>query len=1003
MRFFTLILLFLSCSIYAQQSVRLQREEQLKDDIRSAWQQGQYRAVLSMVRASSTGGRLSEPIAFMDACASARLKTSDAEKKLMDYMDGYPFASGVNLARYELGVLFYQQKKYPDAALSFSAVDFSALEKNLRQTGLFYWGYSLFSQKKLQEARVQFDQLKLTDGEFAPASNYYSGFASFTEGNFEATLQDFRRIQQQDSYAKVVPYLIASCLYRLGRNDELMTYAASIEKAEDIQYADEIQLLVAEASYAKGQYGTAIQGYNQYLKTKRSADKGVLFRAGLAHFQVSKFTEAAGYLKQIASDKDTTGVYAAYHLGLSYLKTAQKPFALSAFQTCIRSSFATGDLLTESNYQEAKLLYDLGRPDEAIDRMEAFVASNPSSSSSGELGELLSGAYVNANHYHKAITHIESLKVRTPAANRAYQKAALYYGFEFYNKGLLDEAMSYFKKSMDFPLDETLMFEAAVWSGEVLSSQAKWEESYAYYEKVVSASARALPEQTLRARYGLAYARFNAQDYERALINFREFLAKAPKTDSRFSDAQIRLGDCYYVSKSYQLAYDQYRRAADSGRSGADYALMQAGVMLGILHKNPEGIQVLEDMIKRYPQSVYWDEALFQKAQLEFEESRYQQSASGYALLITRKPASRFVPYAYVRRAAAQFNLKDYDKSAANYITVLQEYPGHPAAQDILLPLQESLNLAGRGDEFSGLLAQFKSKNPSAAGLENVEFESARNLYLNQDYARAIASLTSYIQSYPESTRLTEAKFLRAECYYRQKDSGNALSGYYEIVGEEKFLNAARVQSRIAELESKGSNWEKSVEAFRGLIRLSASPKDTYTAWAGLMDGYFLLGKYDSAMVYSEKILADAGTSTLLQHRASLMTGRVYHALGDFEKAKDGYIMTINEAQDEYGAQAKYYLAEIHFEQKNYKQCYETVLSLNRDYAPHTEWVGKGFLLLAESFVATGEIFQAKATLQSLEKFPLPFVREEALRRLEKINAEELKIKTEPTDSTDHD
>lgn len=1003
MRIFTLLLVLVTCFTFAQQSERLQRKEQLMDDVRSAWLKGQYRAVLSMVKDAASIGAVSEPLAFMDACASARLLTNDAEKKLLGYIDDYGFASGANLARFELGVLFYQQKKYPDAAIIFSEVEFSSLEKNLRHTGLFYWGYSLFSQKKLSEARVQFDQLKLTDGEFAPAASYYSGFASFTEGNFETALQDFRRIQQQDSYANVVPYLIANCLHRLEKNDELIDYVTTLEKSEEIQYADEIQLLVAEATYSKGQYPRAVEGYTQYFKSRRSADRGVLFRAGAAHFQVSKFNEAAGYFKQIASDKDTTGVYAAYQLGLSYLKTGQKPFALSAFQTCIRSSFASETLLTESKYQEAKLLYDLARPDEAIDRMESFVRLYPSNPYSIELGELLSGAYVNANHYHKAIDHIESLSVRTPATDRAYQKATLFFGFEFYNKNDLEQALEYFKKSMDFPLDESLLFEASVWSGEALAAQAKWEQAYPLYEKVVSATARALPEQVLRARYGLGYARYNAQDYERALINFREFLAKAPKTDSRVSDAQVRLGDCYYVSKSYQLAYDQYRKAADSGRGGADYALMQSGVMLGILHKNLDGIQVLKEMLTRYPQSVYWDEGLFHKAQLEFEESKYQEAAEGYSQLITRKPASRFAPYAYVRRAAAQFNLKEYGKSATDYIKVLQEYPESPAAQDILLPLQEALNLAGRGDEFTGLLAQLKSKNPGAAGLETVEFESARNLYLNQEYARAITTLNSYIQSYPESPKLTEAKFLRAESWYRQKNFSNALSGYYEISSDDKFSNASRVQSRIAELESKGSNWDKAVEAFRNLIRVSVSPKDTYTAWAGLMDGYYLLGNYDSAMLYSDKILSESGSSSLLQHRASLMTGRIYQAQGDFEKAKDGYIMTINEAQDEYGAQAKYHLAEIHFQQKNYKQCYETVLSLNRDYAPHAEWVGRGFLLLAESFVATGEIFQAKATLQSLEKFPLAFIREEAFRRLEKITAEELKVRTEPGDSTDHD
>jgi TolA-binding protein len=133
------------------------------------------------------------------------------------------------------------------------------------------------------------------------------------------------------------------------------------------------------------------------------------------------------------------------------------------------------------------------------------------------------------------------------------------------------------------------------------------------------------------------------------------------------------------------------------------------------------------------------------------------------------------------------------------------------------------------------------------------------------------------------------------------------------------------------------------------------------------------------------------------------MSGKVYQSQGDFERAMDQFITTINEAQDEYGAEAKYRLAEIYFNQKNHRQCYETILSLNRDYSPHTEWVGKGFLLLSESFIATGETFQARATLQSLDKFPLESVREQAKRRLALMDAEEKRSQTIPTDSTDHE
>jgi TolA-binding protein len=123
-------------------------------------------------------------------------------------------------------------------------------------------------------------------------------------------------------------------------------------------------------------------------------------------------------------------------------------------------------------------------------------------------------------------------------------------------------------------------------------------------------------------------------------------------------------------------------------------------------------------------------------------------------------------------------------------------------------------------------------------------------------------------------------------------------------------------------------------------------------------------------------------------------------ARGDFETAKDEFLNTLNAARDEYGAEAKYLLAQIFFQQKDHKACYETLISLNDDFKAYQEWVGKSYLLLADNFTAMDDVFQAKATLQSLiDHFPLQHVKDEAKR---KLNALE-QLETEKQKQTDAD
>src|SRR5690606_8173692 len=101
-------------------------------------------------------------------------------------------------------------------------------------------------------------------------------------------------------------------------------------------------------------------------------------------------------------------------------------------------------------------------------------------------------------------------------------------------------------------------------------------------------------------------------------------------------------------------------------------------------------------------------------------------------------------------------------------------------------------------------------------------------------------------------------------------------------------------------------------------------------------------------------------------------------------------------ARDEHGAEAKYLLGKVLYETGAYKQSYETLIALKNDFPAYEEWVGKGFLLLADNFVAMGDIFQAKATLKSLiDNFPLSSVKEAAKAKLKAIEEADLQQQSE--------
>lgn len=990
------VLFFTAFDVAAQQQLSQTTSERLFSKGKELVDHANYGAARKVFTeflsiAPSNDPRRSEAEYYV-AFSALNLNHADGEKLIDDFIESNPATPKASTAYYDLAVFFYGEKNYNKAIHYFKKVDFPALTNDQQSQGHFAWGYSLFNQKQLDEALIQFNFVKNQYNAYSPAASYYAGFIEYSEGNYAEALADLKRAEKNPSYASIVPYLIANVYYRQRKYDELIQYASTLKNRTDVQNQDDIAMLVAESYYFKGDYKNAAEQYEQYfINNTKQQESTLLFHAGHAYYSLDQPDKAVEYLKRSAAASDSVSHYASYYLGILYIKDGDRLYALNSFAHASKSKDKS--LAEEASFQHAKVAFDEGKFELAVSELEKFLKEFPASRHQVEVKELLAQGYVNGSNFNKAIEYIESLPRRNPATDKAYQKAAYLKGVELFNKEEYAQAVVYFKKSLQYPLDKTYAAQAAFWCGEAYSVGRKYEDAVGYYLQVIGLGNAAPEEILLKTRYGLGYAYYNIQEYERALFNFKEFVNKTDRNDPNHTDALIRLADCYYVAKSYEDALTYYTRANTIGSPDNDYILLQTGVVNGVLRKYEEARKKLTALITSYPKSQYRDDALFQRAQFEIEQGRYDAAVEGFSQLINETSASPYTPYAYLRRAASYFNLKQHERTISDYTFVVKHYPAHPAAQQALLPLQEALNTAGRSAEFENILTSFKQANPTHQGLENIEYETAKNFYFNQQYQKAISGLNAFIASYPQSARLPEAKYYLAESHYRIQEYDKALAVYKELSGDPSFALGGKVIARIAEIDFKLGRYQDAVASFKKLEKIASSKRDLFNAWSGLMESFFLLNKYDSVNTYANLILEKGNVNVSAQNKASLYLGKAAMEKGDYETAKDEFLVTLNTARDEYGAEAKYLLGKIFYLTKDYKQCYETLIGLDDDFAAYEEWVGKAFLLLADNFVAMGDIFQAKATLQSLiDGFPLEHIKNEAsakLRMIEKTQMEQ--------------
>jgi TolA-binding protein len=947
------------------------------------------------IRATSNAVHAQEARYYVAFCA-LNLYHADGEKLVENFIRENEHHPKAVLAYYELGLFYYRDKKYNKAVEYFAKVEMSALTEEQRAEARFKWGYSYFNLRKWDEALEQFNVLKRQPHTYAASASYYAGHISYEKGDYNTALADFRKAGESETYAAAAPFLVASSLYKLKRYDELLSYLDSqLDKGKRLNNETDMRLLAGEAWFRKGEYAKAASYYDAYLQGmgKVSPPRDVLYRIGYTQYAVGNDAKAVESFKQVASDKDTIGVQASYYMGVAYTRQNNKVYALTAFDVARKNKFDT-QIKEEGSFLYGKVALDMGKSSDAITSLQQYTRDYPNGRSYAEANDLLSEAFLTSNDYDKAIAHIETLPRRTANVERAYQKATYLKGADLFNKGLYKESVAYFEKSLASPMDQEYADMARFWMAEAYSYGKLYDQAIDHYLRLVGSASARNSDIGLKARYGLGYAYFNAKTYDKALVHFREYVNQTEKArdQQNYADALLRLADCYYVTKQYSLALDTYRKASRVNKVDNDYAHLQQGVVAAIQGNAPEARTEFDFVIKNFPNSRYFDEALYQRGLLDFETGNYEGAVTGFTNLLTKVPNSGFAPYAYMRRASSYYNLKNYDRTIADYKAVLDKFPSHPISGDALLPLQEVLVMQNRASEFDAYLTKVRAANPEAKGLENVEFEAAKNMYFNQEYTKTIQAYQVYLANYPNSPKADEAKFYIAESYFRLKDNANALRFYLDLLPRSTAPQTSRIAQRVAEVEFAEGRYDRAIAYFHSLVRNAQNKREEYNGWSGLMESHYLLGVYDSAAHFSRVILEKGNINMGAQNRATLYLGKSYFAQGNFEAAKDEFLLTLNTAKDVNGAEAQYLLGVMLADEQQFRQSNEALIELTKSFATYHEWVGKAYLRMADNFVALGDTFQAKGTLKSVaEGFPLDHVRKAAAAKLAEIEVAEKK------------
>lgn len=461
--------------------------------------------------------------------------------------------------------------------------------------------------------------------------------------------------------------------------------------------------------------------------------------------------------------------------------------------------------------------------------------------------------------------------------------------------------------------------------------------------------------------------------YLPAVTILRRLLAEYPTTRLQ-EDARHLIADCYYHAADYDVALAEYTAfLSDFPHSAlAQRALYQKG--FSYIRKNEfnAGIDILKDVIRRYPSGEYAPLAQSLIAQALTEQRRYDAAISAYTVLITSYPVSATVPEGFYKLGWCYFNQNKYQTSIDKCRQMVRLYPAHELVPDALFLIAENYRRMADLDDAVVCYEQIvRSPAATPEKIESALFMLAKT-YSEQKKYKEVVSTYHYIVNYfpAESSAWRPFTLLRiAEAYYYLGIFNDAENIYNTIIERYPFTHAAN-------LAVEGKSWiyfqrkeydlaKKERELLLDKIAVLSSSATKISSAYELGNISFNQKEYASALGYYESFIEQHPADPLVPD-AYFNAGRCYYkmeyytrAIAEWEKLIAGYPGNAR-SRDAVGI-----IADTYFRAQKYPEAIRAYQRAQTNY-PGTELARESQLRIAQSYLNANDNLTAIA---EFEKF----------------------------------
>jgi len=892
--------------------------------------------------------------------------------KLQQYVELYPDGANASLAYFHLGDMEYRIKRYREAINAFQKVDPALLEYDDLIDYRFQIAYSFFANKEFDKALRLFKEFKDVEDKYYHQSNYYYAFITYLNEDYDTALKSFQRVDANRLYKNVAPYYITYIYYQQGKYDELLKYAEPKAANSSIKYNREINQLIGQTHFTAGSYEKALPYLDRYVSKSVKVRKEDIYQLAFTQYQVGQYGAAIRNFEELTILDEEIAQVALYSLADCYLKTNQKEKARNAYSA---ASLMNYDLEIQEisllNY--GKLSYEVGYHNDAIKTFNAFIGQYPQSPMKKEAQTLLSQVFESTNNYKEALKILDGLGELSNQLKTSYQKMAYLRGLELHKANDLKQAFKYFDLANQKPMNSDLVSLGNFWKADILFRSNKYGRArnlfndYLNNAPVSELSANASPGL---AKYSLGYTYFKEEDYAQAKKYFQQS-AKAFSSNSAYDklygDAMLRIGDCAFMSKDYTSAQKSYQQVYSGNLPGADYATFQKAIITGLNGNDAGKIDEMRLLITQFPKSIYVDDAAFEIGEAYLDSGDYANATKTFEGITTKYSKSVFAKKSLLKLGLISYNLDRNEQAMSYYKQVVNKYPNTIESKEALAAIQNIYIDMGDPGGYIAYIKKGKFINISDAVEDSITYLAAESKYAEGNCGLSIGKFTDYLLKFRNGNFVLPARFYRGECHNQEGNHELALEDYDYVIQQPVNLYTEQALSRGTEIAYNiVKDYKKSYEFFKLLYENGTTMDNLSEGLRGIVKTAYYADKPGEFDRFSKRLLNEDFVTNDDKASVFFFRGKMAFDKKDFTKAQYEFGNLFEFANDERAAEAKYLIARIQYEGKDYAQAKATCFELANTYASYDYWVVNSFLLLSDIYVETDELFQAKATLKSI-------------------------------------